>query len=244
MYLGVAVLLGALRPPALLAKMVATLDQINGGRVILGLGVGSRSEDFAAAEVPFEHRGSRLEETIQTLRLAWSGQPVKFKGRFYDVDVGPVGPRPLHQPRLPIWIGGGGTEWALRRIGRMADGYIASSSGGPAGFRTNWDKLVRYAEEAGRDPSDIAPGGLIYVCVDDDKARADSLAASYVRHYYGSGRPGTGGTITGLADDCLRGIEEYLKAGLEYPIIASPTADLAYLDRFLEQVLPRLDISS
>src|SRR5438105_3024314 len=62
--LGTAVLLGTLRPPAVLAKMVATLDQMSDGRVILGVGAGSRADDFAAAEVPFAHRGSRAEEMI------------------------------------------------------------------------------------------------------------------------------------------------------------------------------------
>src|SRR5262249_46857795 len=129
MTLGIGVLLGALRPPTMLAKMAATLREINGNEVILGLGVGSRPDDFAAAEVAWEHRGSRLEEAIQIMKLCWSGQPDRFEGRFYNIDVGPVGPR-LAAP-LPVWLGGGGSESALKRIGRVANGYIASSSGGP-----------------------------------------------------------------------------------------------------------------
>jgi alkanesulfonate monooxygenase SsuD/methylene tetrahydromethanopterin reductase-like flavin-dependent oxidoreductase (luciferase family) len=241
MTLGISVLLGTLRPPALLAKMAATLNQINGHEVILGLGVGSRADDFAAAETPYEHRGSRLEEAIAIMRLCWSGKPVKFSGRFYNIDVGPIGPRPLSGSALPIWLGGGSTEPALRRIGRIADGYIASSSGGPGGFRDKWDAVQRYAEQAGRDPASIYPAGLIYVCVDDDVARAEEVTTRYFQHYYAGSRPTRGGAILGSADACVRGLNEYLQAGLRYPIIGSPTADLAYLDRFLEQVLPRLE---
>src|SRR5688572_16776770 len=93
--LGTCVLLATLRPPALLAKEVGTIDQLSGGRVMLGFGVGSRPDDFEAAGVPFEHRGSRAEELTKVLRLAWSGEPVEHDGRFYQMDVGPVGPRPV-----------------------------------------------------------------------------------------------------------------------------------------------------
>ncbi|HEX6511844.1 MAG TPA: LLM class flavin-dependent oxidoreductase [Chloroflexota bacterium] len=241
MVLGMAVLLGALRPPTLLAKMIATLNQINGQEVILGLGVGSRPDDFAAAEAPWEHRGSRLEEAIQIMKLCWSGQPVKFSGRFYDIDVGPIGPKPLSVP--PVWLGGGGTDAALRRIGRLADGYIASSGGGTGGFRDKMDAIRHYAEEAGRDPASIYPAALIYCCVDDDTARAEQIMASYSEYYYAGRRPAARGGIAGPPDVCARGINEYIQAGVEYPIIGMPTASLVYLDRFLEKVLPKLDLS-
>src|SRR5712692_1433318 len=224
MVLGISVLLGALRPPTMLAKMAATLERMNGREVVLGLGVGSRADDFAAAEVPFEHRGSRLEEAIQIMKLCWSGQPVKFSGRFYNIDTGPVGPQPLSQPCIPIWLGGGSTESALKRIGRLADGYIASSSGGPDGFKANWDKVQSYAQQAGRDPSGIAPAALIYALVDDDASRGEQIAASYFEYYYAGRRPGRGGAIVGSADAVAQGIQEYVDAGVEYPIIGSPTA--------------------
>lgn len=239
MVLGMSVLLGTLRPPALLAKMAATLDQINGGNIVLGLGVGSRDDDFAGAEVPFEHRGSRLEEAVAIMKLCWSGQPVKFSGRFYNIDVGPIGPRPASP--VPIWLGGGGSDSALKRIGRMADGYIASSSGGPGGFRDKWDAIQRYTEQAGRDPASVYAGALIYVCVDDDVARGEETAASYFQHYYAGRRPARGGAIIGPPDACVRGINEYVQAGVRYPIIGSPTADLGHLERFLEKVAPRIE---
>ncbi|MFI5267058.1 MAG: LLM class flavin-dependent oxidoreductase, partial [Chloroflexota bacterium] len=157
------------------------------------------------------------------------------------IDVGSIGPKPLSGPTLPIWLGGGSSESALKRIGRIADGYIASSSGGPGGFRDKWDAVQRYAEQAGRDPASLAPAALIYVCVDDDAARGEETTARYFQHYYAGSRPARGGAIIGSADDCVRGINEYLQAGLRYPIIGSPTADLGHLDRFLEKVLPRLD---
>jgi probable F420-dependent oxidoreductase len=239
--LGTSVLLASLRPPALLAKMVASLDQISGGRMTLGIGVGSRSDDFAAAEVPFEHRGTRAEEVVAILRLAWSGAPVRFEGRFFNVDVGPVGPRPA-QSHLPIWFGGS-AESALRRVGRIADGYIGGSGGGAPGFRATWEKVQRAAETAKRDPSTITPAALVYAAVDDDRDRARERALSYRRHYYGTSRGALDveGAPVGTADDVVRVIHDYFAAGVETLIIGSPTADLEALDRLCNDVLPRLD---
>jgi probable F420-dependent oxidoreductase len=239
--LGTSVLLATLRPPALLAKMVATLDQISAGRVTLGIGVGSRADDFAAAEVPFEHRGGRAEELVRLLDLTWGGQPVKHAGKAYNLDVGPIGPRPVQQPRPPIWFGGS-ADSALRRVGRIADGYIGSSSGGPDGFRTNWEKVRRAAEESGRDPATLTPAALVWACVDDDRANALALTERYFAHYYPGGRRvTTGADLTGPADECVRGANGYFQAGVQHLIVGIVTADPRYLDRFCEQVLPRLE---
>jgi len=237
MQLGTSILLATLRPPALLAKMIATLDQLSGGRVILGIGVGSRPDDFAAAEVPFEHRGARAEELVQLLKLVWSGKPVKHAGRAYNVDVGPVGPRPVQQPHPPVWFGGS-AEAALKRVGRIADGYIGSSSGGPDGFRQNWDQVRRSAEQAGRDPSAITPAALVWACVDDDRAKAVELTERYFSHYYPSGRRPGPADMAGPADACVRAANEYFKAGVQHLIIGTVTADLRYLDRLCEVVGP------
>jgi len=236
--LGTCVLLATLRPAVLLAKMVGTLDQLSGGRVTLGIGVGSRADDFAAAEVDWEHRGGRADELVQLLRLAWSGSPIRYSGRFYELDVGPVGPGPV-QPHLPIWFGGSAPS-ALKRIGHIADGYIGGSGGGPPGFRANWEMIRRHAEAAGRDPGSITPAALIYACVDDDRANAQSKAAAHLAHYYGPRRTDTSSYMLGSADDCLRVATAYFEAGVQTMILGSVTADLRYVDRLCEQVLPRL----
>lgn len=236
--LGTCVLLATLRPPALLAKMIASLDRLSGGRVTLGVGVGSRPDDFQAAEVPFDHRGSRAEELVRVLRLAWSGAPVRHSGKFYRLDVGPIGPEPV-QTHLPIWFGGS-AESALKRIARIADGYIGGSGGGPSGFRANWEKVRRYADAAGRDPAAITPAALVYACVDDDRDRARAKAEEYLMHYYGPRRTDTSGFLLGPPDDCVRTANAYIEAGVQTLILGSVTSDLRYLERLCEHVLPRL----
>ena len=238
--LGTSVLLATLRPPALLAKMVACLDQMSGGRVTLGIGVGSRPDDFAGAEVPWDHRGGRAEELVQILRQTWSGAPVQHTGRAYTIDVGPIGPRPV-QTSVPIWFGGS-AESALRRVGRIGDGYIGGSGGGAPGFRATWDKVQRYAEEAGRDPASITPAALVYASIDDNLDRAREKALGYRHHYYGSSRGALDltGAPVGSVDDVVRVIHEYFAAGVDTLIIGSPTASLADFDRLCGEVLPRV----
>ena len=240
MQLGTAVLLGTLWPPALLAKAVATLDQLSGGRVILGLGVGSREDDFAAAEAPYADRGRRLEELVEVLKLVWSGQPVKYAGKSYKLDVGAIGPRPIQRPHPPLWFGGS-AERALRRAARLGDGYIPGSAGGAEGFKAVRQKVRQFAEEAGRDPNTMRFGAQVTICVDDDRAEAIRLTERRFDYYYPGGRGNrVAGAALGPADECLRVIDEYVQAGADHIILSSVTAELRYVDRLCEQVLPKL----
>jgi probable F420-dependent oxidoreductase len=236
--LGTCVLLSTLRPPAVLAKMIATLDSMTGGRMTIGIGVGSRADDFAAAGTPYERRGGRAEELVQIMRLAWSGDDVRFNGKHYQVDVGHIGPPPVQQ-HLPIYFGGS-AESAMRRIARIGDGYIGSSSGGPEGFREKWAQITRHAEGIGRDPATLTPAALVYCCVDDDRARANELAMAYFNNYYGPGRRDTAGFMLGTPDDCVRVAEGYFAAGVQTLIVGSVTADVGRFERLCDEVLPRL----
>jgi probable F420-dependent oxidoreductase len=125
--LGSLVLAAGFRPPALLAKMAATLDQLSGGRLDLGLGAGWNRDEFLANDLPFPPPGERLamlEECLEILRrmLTASGGPVSYQGRHYRVDNAPVIPGPVQRPRPPLWVGGGGDRM-LGVVARAADGW-------------------------------------------------------------------------------------------------------------------------
>src|SRR5262249_59619777 len=117
------------------------------------------------------------------LRLAWSGAPLRHEGRYYHLDVGPVGPRPAQPGGPPIWLGGS-AEPALRRAGRLADGYIGTSSGGPEGARAAFEQVRRAAEAAGRDPDALTLGCLVWAGVDDGRERGPQRARPYLRNYH------------------------------------------------------------
>ena len=118
------VLIAPLRNAAIMAKQVASIDSISGGRFVLGLGVGSRPDDFTAAEAEMKARGKRFEEQIAAMRRIWAGEALQE-------GVGPIGPTAGYKNGPELLIGGR-SEAALRRSGRLGDGYIAGSAGSAA----------------------------------------------------------------------------------------------------------------
>ncbi|MDA0170118.1 TIGR03619 family F420-dependent LLM class oxidoreductase [Solirubrobacter taibaiensis] len=124
--LGTATICAPFIAPALLAKSLSSLDVLSGGRLDVGLGMGSRREEYAAAGVPFERRGARMDEYLRCLHALWTQDPVEFAGEFYTVPRSHQRPRPVQQPHPPILLGGAAAP-ALRRAGRLAQGWIASS---------------------------------------------------------------------------------------------------------------------
>jgi probable F420-dependent oxidoreductase len=237
--LGTSVLLAGLRHPTLLAKTIATLDFLSSGRVTLGIGFGSRENDFSSVGVPFEGRGSRAEECVKLMKRLWTEEKVTHKGRFFQVENLTIGPKPLQSPHPPIWTGGG-AESALKRAGRVADGYICGSSA-IQDFPAIWEKISGYALAAGRDPKKIEKAALTFMAIDDNKTKAVEACAAYLNRYYGKVRTDVEKTfLVGAPEACAEGIRAAFSKGLETLIIGPTIPDLKQLDLFGEGVLPLL----
>lgn len=156
--LGVAVLNLPFVAPALLAKQTATLDRLSHGRLDLGLGLGWMREEFVAAGVPLERRGARVAEYLTVLTALWSGHAAAFDGEFYHLPEVLMSPTPVQRPRPPILFGGA-SDAALRRVGRLADGWISASGQPPRTIGRAVATVRAAAERAGRDPD-----ALRFVC--------------------------------------------------------------------------------
>ncbi|MBS0517808.1 MAG: LLM class F420-dependent oxidoreductase [Proteobacteria bacterium] len=141
-----------LRNPLVLAKQVATLDHMSGGRIELGIGVGWLKEEFEALGVPFEKRGKRTDEYIGAMRALWAGDGASFAGEFVNFTEVSSSPKPV-AGRVPIVVGGH-SEAAARRAGRIGDGFFPSI-GAQVDTRPLFDIVRRAAEAAGRDPDAI-----------------------------------------------------------------------------------------
>ncbi|HLO35956.1 MAG TPA: TIGR03619 family F420-dependent LLM class oxidoreductase [Candidatus Deferrimicrobium sp.] len=148
--LGTSVIVVPQRNAVVLAKELASLDALSGGRVIAGIGVGWSEREFAnlAMADRFAVRGAYVEETIGLWRHLWSGSGAPFHGRFHDVSDYVFGPLPAQGAALPIWIGGR-AEAALERAGRLADGYHSSASS-PESVGRRVPVIRAAAEAAGR----------------------------------------------------------------------------------------------
>lgn len=212
--LGTATLCAPFTPPVVLAKAMSTLDHLSGGRVTAGIGMGWLPQEYVAAGVPFERRGARMEEYLRCLEAVWTQDPVEHDGEFYTVPRSHVGPRPVQRPHPPVLVGGA-AEPALRRAGRLAEGWIGST-------RTDLDSLARSvalvragAVEAGRDPDAVRI--LVRAVVDlvDDDPGPDRRAGHGTRDQ----------VVADLAELGRCGATEVLVDLNFLPRIGSPDAD-------------------
>src|SRR5215212_9995845 len=127
MELATTVALPIVRGPVALAKSMAAIDLLSGGRLLVGLGPGSSAKDYAAVGIPFEERWKRLDEAVHTLRALWHRDGAPFRGQFYSTEGVSLEPYPTQQPSPPLWIGSWGSEAGLRRAARLGDGWLASA---------------------------------------------------------------------------------------------------------------------
>ncbi len=150
--LGVAVINAPYVSPGYLAKQASSVDILSSGRLDLGIGLGWMPEEFAMTGATMERRGARTAEYVRALRAIWGEQPVEFNGEFYTVPRGTVLPRPV-QPGGPPVLLGGTADVALRRVGRIADGWVTSSRADLSRIAGSIQIVHDAAVAAGRDPS-------------------------------------------------------------------------------------------
>ena len=140
------------RQTALVAKQAAEVDVLSGGRMRLGVGVGWNDVEYEALGETFTNRGRRADEQIEVLRALWAEPTVTYSGKWHRIDNAGINPRPVRRD-IPVWVGGN-SEAALRRAGRLGDGWLPQR--GPDDVaRGLVERLGEYAREAGRDPGQV-----------------------------------------------------------------------------------------
>ena len=208
---GPSVLIAPFRAPVLAARELAMLDYLSRGRVLPAVGVGVEQErEFHAAGVPFKERGRRTDEAIQIMRRCWAEPEVTFAGQFWTLDRVSVLPRPVQQP-LPLWIGGN-SEAAMRRAGRLGDGWIPSFIA-PEPFRAGVDRTLAFAAEAGRTVPGDHFGALVYFGFDRDPAAARARAAPYIPRGRVDDATLAACTAFGPPEVLLERLEQYVRGG-------------------------------
>ena len=186
--LGVSVLIMPFYEPLVLAKQLATLDMVAGGRLDVGVGIGWSLDEFEAAGVPADRRGARADEFLQVLTAAWGDDPVEFTGEFHRIPRSYVRPKPVQRPRPPLLVGGY-SEAVLRRAARLADGYTGGNI--PlAELETVVGRVRSAVRAAGRDPE-----GFRIVCRGSFRLTRERL---------GAGRRALAGSLEEIRDDIAR----------------------------------------
>src|ERR1041384_1682723 len=175
---GPSVLITPFRSPVMAARELAMIDYLSNGRMLPAFGIGVEQErEFLAAGVPFKERGRRTDEAIAIMRKVWAEDEVTFHGEFWKLDRITVLPKPVQQP-MPLWIGGN-SEAAMRRAGRLGDGWIPSFIP-PARFAAGGTQTQRCADEAGREVPADHFGVLVNFCCAADTESARRLAGPFI----------------------------------------------------------------
>ena len=228
--LGTATVCAPFIAPALLAKSMTSLDLMCGGRLTIGLGIGWLPQEYVAAGVPFSQRGARMDEYLRCLHALWTEDPVEFAGDFYTVPPSHTGLRCVQQPHPPVLLGGLAAP-ALRRAGRLAEGWISSSRQDLGQIARSVELVREGAREAGRDPGavQIIVRGLVDLLEDDAG---------------GSQRRPLHGTREQVLDDLVRlreqGVTEVFFDLNFSPRVGSPDVNAAAASAYAEHVLEEL----
>ena len=133
--IGTTIVVLPYRHPVTLAKQIASVDDLSGGRTIFGVAFGWIKEEYELLDVPFERRGARADEMLRVMDHLWAEGSNEFHGEFYDFEDFAFSPRPVQQPHPPIWIGGN-DQRALERVVRYGDGWHPITSARRAGIGT------------------------------------------------------------------------------------------------------------
>ncbi len=236
---GPSVFVTPFRTPVLAAREIAMIDYLSGGRMLPAFGIGVEHErEFLAAGVPFKERGRRTDEAIRIMRRLWSEPEVSFEGEFWRLDRITVLPRPVQQP-LPVWIGGN-SEAAMRRAGRLGDGWIPSFVT-PEQVRVGVEKTQAFAAEAGREVPADHFGALVYYGLDPDPARARAAALPFVPRGRVDDATLARCTAFGPAALVLERLDEYVRAGASKFILrpmCPPERMLDQLAQLASEVVP------
>lgn len=251
---GTSVLQLPLRQPVMLAKEIATLDWLSGGRFDFGIGSGWQEKEFEGAGVPIRERGRRLDDYLAAMIELWTQDNASYHGEFVNFDDITLLPRPVQNPYPALSFGGGTTvqpvyaddrnyakpapkmSRVFRRIGRYANAWQATSTSEPALIERDWEQISAYAKEFGRDPSDIERMQTTYMILTDDAEEARQLYGrivgkdfddflSHSSYLYGSAAK--------LTDELHRRQE----MGIDRMILTPVRGDLGELDQWADEVI-------
>jgi alkanesulfonate monooxygenase SsuD/methylene tetrahydromethanopterin reductase-like flavin-dependent oxidoreductase (luciferase family) len=254
--IGTGILVLPLRHPVILAKQVATLDFVTGGRFIFGVGPGWDPNEFEAVGARVSERGTRTDEILASVRRLLTEENVTFEGRYYQFRELTIEPRP---PKLPeIWVSGGSrlpdpeytadpptlADSVLRRI-LSADAWLARNSGTNEWLKRDWAQITEALRAAGRPASDVRfhHVNFTYVVDTHDREKALAIQRPFFAQVMGDHRDFEHLEtcyLMGSVEDIVEKLRDLQQAGLEYAVIGPTSDDLEQLELIADRIIPEL----
>ncbi len=255
--LGTLVSCNNFRNPALLAKIVTTVDHISGGRAALGIGAGWFEQEHRGFGWPFppvRERLERLDEAVQVIRQVWTEERPSFAGagtpstspiprptprptpRPIPRNAPGIGPRPLQQPHPPLIVGGSGERLTLRTVARHADGW--NVAGSPAFIAQRAEVLAAHCADVGRDPRAIARSSYAQVIIDDSRQRVDALLERRAALTATTVEAVREQVLAGSPDDVLERLAAYAAVGVDHFMVqVGPPYRPAVIEKIAQDVI-------
>jgi len=233
--------LPVVRGPIPVAKALAAIDRLSGGRLNAGVGPGSSADDYAAVSIDFTERWVRFDESVQALRALWRTDGAPFVGRFYSTEGILLEPTPAQEGGPPIWIGSWGSEAGLRRVARLGDGWLASAyNTTPALFGQAWrdlgDALVRHGKNPTAFPNAVA---TMWCYITDDAAEAAAILRTRVAPAVHRPEELLRDRLAiGRAEDFAAKLSAFADAGVQRVFIWPVADEIRQLERFAAEVRP------
>jgi alkanesulfonate monooxygenase SsuD/methylene tetrahydromethanopterin reductase-like flavin-dependent oxidoreductase (luciferase family) len=244
--LGTAVLLSALRHPVMLANEAANLDLLSQGRLILGLGIATKSppieQEFTACGVPFARRIGIFEEGVTIMRRLWAEPEVTFSGRHFQLPEVRPGLRPLQQPGIPLWLAGS-VDNAWRRVLRLGDGWFPNAVS-PQVFAQGWQRLQALASEMGRQVETLQRSVYTTLNINNNAAQAEQGMRAFIEAYYGvpyAVQAQRQGLCAGPTERCVAWLKAFIAAGAQTLVLRFGGPDqFGQMERCAREVLPHV----
>ncbi len=234
--LGVSVIIAPHRNPVQLAKALGSLDTINQGRLVVGIGLGGRimADTFGVSP---ERRVGRFVEIMDVMKALWTQPQAEHSGRFWRLENTSMEPKPIQKPHPPIWLGGGHPQ-VLRRAVRHADGWMGAGASSTSQFVENMGHLRQSLEEAGRDPATFAVSKRVYLAIDSNESRAESRLRTWFGQMYKNADMANRVSVWGSPSVCAEKLAEVARAGAQM-IMLNPVYDhLEHLEALATEIIP------
>ncbi|MDH3729719.1 MAG: LLM class flavin-dependent oxidoreductase [Acidimicrobiia bacterium] len=235
--LGTSIILSGLRNPIWLAKQLAALDHLCGGRLTVGVGLGDRGRAEIMG-IPREEWTARFAEGIGVMRSLWAEGTATFSGQFSSYEDVSMMPKPVQHP-LPIWFGAHKPA-ALRRAARLGDGWMGAGASSHEDFVKQVPQLRSYLEEAERDIDEFPISKRVYIAVDKDAGRAESRVRGFFDAFYANSDLGSRCALWGSPAQCADGLAALRDAGAGMVMLHPMFDPLDQLAALSESVVPQL----